>query len=261
MNNVNKTLYIPLYGKAFVSRKGIILDDKKAEQIWSAEQFPLSKKSKSKWLAYYMAMRAVVFDNWVKEQVLSMKDAIIIHLGCGMDSRVLRIDAQDHKWFDVDFAQVIDERKRYYKETCNYTMLAGDVRNSDWLENIPERKSAIIVMEGISMYLSPQELQNLIKNLCNHFVDVRLLMDCYTVFGAKMSKYKNPINDVGVKKVFGLDNPKTIENGEFSFVKELSMTPENCIDQLKGSEKFIFKSLFAGNFSKKLYKIYEYKKA
>ena len=29
MNNVNKTLYIPLYGKAYVSRKGIILNDKK----------------------------------------------------------------------------------------------------------------------------------------------------------------------------------------------------------------------------------------
>ena len=33
MNNVNKTLYIPLYGKAYVSRKGIILNDKKAEEI------------------------------------------------------------------------------------------------------------------------------------------------------------------------------------------------------------------------------------
>ena len=31
MENVNKTLYIPLYGKAFVSKKGIILTDKMAE--------------------------------------------------------------------------------------------------------------------------------------------------------------------------------------------------------------------------------------
>ena len=34
MTEVNKTLYIPLYGKAFVSRKGIILRDAKAEEIW-----------------------------------------------------------------------------------------------------------------------------------------------------------------------------------------------------------------------------------
>lgn len=41
MNNVNQTLYIPLYGKAYVSRKGIILNDKKAEEIWDAEGFAL----------------------------------------------------------------------------------------------------------------------------------------------------------------------------------------------------------------------------
>ena len=52
MNNVNKTLYIPLFGKALVSKKGIILEDKTAEKIWDAEGFPLGGKSKSKWLAY-----------------------------------------------------------------------------------------------------------------------------------------------------------------------------------------------------------------
>ena len=62
MDNVNKTLYIPLYGKAYVSKKGIILRDPKAEVIWAAEGFPLKGKSKSKWLAYYMGMRAAVFD-------------------------------------------------------------------------------------------------------------------------------------------------------------------------------------------------------
>lgn len=69
MNNVNKTLYIPLYGKSYVSKKGIILSDKKAEEIWSAEGFELKGKSKSKWLAYYMGMRSVVFDNWLVEML------------------------------------------------------------------------------------------------------------------------------------------------------------------------------------------------
>lgn len=48
MNEVNKTLYIPLYGKSYVSEKGIILNDKKAEEIWRKEKFPLKGKSKSK---------------------------------------------------------------------------------------------------------------------------------------------------------------------------------------------------------------------
>ena len=48
MNGVNKTLYIPLYGKSYVSRKNIIIRDKKAEEIWGAAGFSLKGKAKSR---------------------------------------------------------------------------------------------------------------------------------------------------------------------------------------------------------------------
>ena len=48
MNNVNKTLYIPLYGKSKVSKQGIILKDSMAEKIWELESFKIKGKSKSK---------------------------------------------------------------------------------------------------------------------------------------------------------------------------------------------------------------------
>ena len=52
MNEVNKTLFIPLYGKAYVSKKKIILKDKKAEDIWAQVEFSLKGKSKSELLNY-----------------------------------------------------------------------------------------------------------------------------------------------------------------------------------------------------------------
>lgn len=120
MDNVNKTLYIPLYGKAFVSKKGIILNDAKAEEIWTTEGFELKGKSKSKWLAYYMGMRSAVFDNWLRVQMDNDKDAIVIHIGCGMDGRIQRVGTMGHAWYDVDFPEVIQERKRYYQESGEY---------------------------------------------------------------------------------------------------------------------------------------------
>lgn len=48
MNEVNKTLYIPLYGKSEISRRGIIINDKKAEEIWEKEGFALTGKARSK---------------------------------------------------------------------------------------------------------------------------------------------------------------------------------------------------------------------
>ena len=261
MNGVNKTLYIPLYGKSYVSRKGIILNDKKAEQIWAAEGFELRGKSRSKWLAYYMGIRAAVFDEWVKQQMTADTEAVVIHIGCGMDSRGLRVGTMGHRWYDVDFPEVIGERKRYFAESADYQMLAADVRDSQWLAGIPERKSAIVVMEGVSMYLTGEERRELTKSLCAHFDQIGLLMDCYTELAAKMSKYRNPINEVGVTEVYGMDDPKRCQHDDFVFVKEQPMTPQKYIDGLTGAEKWIFEKLYAGNFSKKLYRLFEYRKA
>ena len=108
MDNVNKTLYIPLYGKAYVSRRGLILQDKKAEEIWEKEGFPLKGKAKSKWLAYNMAMRARVFDDWTDSLLQQNEDALVLHIGCGLDSRFMRIKSSCSEWIDCDLPAVIE---------------------------------------------------------------------------------------------------------------------------------------------------------
>ena len=237
-----------------------LFPDKKAEEIWAAEGFALKGKSKSKWLAYYMGIRSAVFDNWLRAQIADTREAVVIHIGCGMDSRVLRVGTVNHTWYDVDFSEVIAERKRYYSESANYQMISGDVRDGNWLTRVPENKCAIVVMEGVSMYLTSKELHELTTSLCAHFEQIAFLMDCYTVLAAKVSKYKNPINDVGVTEVYGIDNPELFQHGEFVYVKEHTMIPQKYIDELSGVEKYIFEKLYAGSFSKKLYQLFEYRK-
>ena len=207
-----------------------------------------------------MGIRAAVFDEWVTEKLIAFSGSTVIHIGCGMDSRVLRVGA-DHRWYDVDFPEVIKERKKYYTETESYTMLEGDARANDWLALIPDGNSAVVIMEGISMYLKTDELTALLENIGRKYQNVTILMDCYTVMAAKMSKYKNPINDVGVTTVHGIDDPELINGGGISFVKEHVMTPRKYIDELSGIEKAIFKRLYAGGLSKKLYRLFEFEKA
>lgn len=264
MNNVNQTLYIPLYGKAYVSRKGIILKDSKAEYIWDKEKFELKGKSKSKWLAYYMGMRSAVFDSWANTRInavqKSNKSAVVIHIGCGMDSRVERIGC-DCEWYDVDFPSVIEERKRYYEESSNYHMIKSDAREVEWLNSVPTDKHAIVIMEGVTMYFQVSELKKLLKAISTHFDKVSLLMDCYTDFAAKASKYKNPINDVGVTEVVGIDNPHILEEDTgFKYLGERTMTPKSKVDELKGMEKVVFRFVFGGAIARKMYRMYEFKK-
>ena len=259
MNEVNNTLYIPLYGKSYVSRKGILLHDQKAEEIWSAEGFYLKGKAKSKWLAYYMGMRSAVFDNWISQKMQQHPDAVVLHIGCGMDSRVDRVEASGHFWYDIDFPDVIQERKRYFKENESYNMIGSDARDKDWMKLIPDNPSAIIIMEGISMYMSESELCELFNRLSSKFSRVQVLMDCYTTFAAKASKYKNPINEVGVTDVHGIDDPREFEyTTDLHFLKEHELTPNSMIEQLSGIERFIFKKVFAGRFAKKMYRLYEF---
>ena len=261
MNSVNKTLYIPLYGKAFVSKKGILLKDKKAEEIWEQAQFPLKRKSKSKWLAYTMAMRAAVFDSWVAEQRAQDPSAIVLQLGCGLDSRIKRVGEGNSVWVDVDFPSVIEERKKYFSETERYQMLGADIKNPEFMKALPKAERAIVVLEGVSMYLTNEDLKGTLAKISEYFPSVCVLVDCYTPFAAKMSKLKNPVSEVGVAKVYGLASECVLEEGTLlRFVKEHEMTPKALIEELSKAEQWIFKRLYAGKTAKKLYKIYEYEK-
>jgi O-methyltransferase involved in polyketide biosynthesis len=160
----------------------------------------------------------------------------------------------------VDFPEVMAERKRYFEETETYHMVSSDIRESGWLSQIPRGSDAIIVMEGISMYLSVEELTEVLKQWKSYFGEVRILMDSYTVFGAKATKYKNPINTVGVTQVYGFDDPRVLEKDSgILFCREHDMTPRRLIEELPKKEQGIFSTLFAGRTAKKIYRLYEYR--
>ena len=259
MTEINKTLYIPLYGKAYVSSRGIILDDKRAEEIWQSAELKLSGKAKSKWLAYYMGMRSRVFDEWVRHKT-GEGEHTVIHVGCGLDSRATRVGLPCGIWYDVDFPSVIEERRRHFAESERYRMICGDIREDEWLDSISCGDSCILIMEGVSMYLSADELSSFLGRIAEKFGKVSLLMDCYTSFAARASKYKNPINDVGVRSVFGIDEPRSLENGGLRFIREHNMTPDYLIDELSGMERAVFCKVYGGRMSKRLYRLYEYEK-
>ena len=263
MNSVNKTLYIPLYGKAMVSKKKIILQDPTAEKIWTEQEqnITLKGKSKSKWLCYNMAMRARIFDDWTNLMLSQNPDSLVLHIGCGLDSRCRRVNQNYHAWYDCDFPDVIEARKNYYEENDSYHMITLNAADSEQIKSLPQSKSAIIVFEGISMYLTNDELHNFFSAMEQKYGRLHVLMDVYTVFGAKASKFKNPINDVGVTKVYGIDDIDGLLAGlKTHSIKEHSLTPENLVNELPSQDRRIFKMLFTGKFYRKIYRLFELEK-
>ena len=259
MNEVNKTLYIPLYGKAKVSRQGIILNDPCAEEIWKEEAFPIRGKSGSKWLAYNMAMRARVFDDWTESLLQQNEDALVLHIGCGLDSRYMRIKSSRSEWIDCDLPEVIEVRKKHFQENETYHMKALDASRPEQIGSLPNRDEAIVVLEGLSMYLTNSQVHGLLQALDRKYQKLHIMMDVYTEFGVKASNYKNPVKDVGVTTLYGIDDIWSIIHGlRIRFVKEHSFTPKALVNELAPPERWFFKILFTGNLYRKIYRLYEF---
>ena len=255
MNAVNRTLYIPLYGRARVSRAGIILHDPAAERIWAVEAFPIRGSARSKWLAYNMAMRARVFDEWTQAQLAEAPDVLVLHVGCGLDSRCERVKAERGMWMDCDLPEVIAARRAHYAETERYRMAALDACCPAQIEALPEARTAIVVMEGLAMYLTGDELNAFFAALRRKYGHLRALLDVYTAMGARASRLKNPVRAVGVTALHGVRDIAAVSGG-LRVSGELSFTPEHLVAQLPRGERMIFRLLFTGKAYRALYRLY-----
>jgi len=256
MTNESKTLYIPLYGKAIMSKEDFIIDEM-AERIFEIEKEAFENVDTSRKLAIYMAMRAMQYDKLVYNFISHDPYRIVIHLGCGLDSRKRRVGKSVMMWYDLDFPDVIDIRKKYYKESMNYTMIPSSVTDFSWLDKIDHRdKEVIVIAEGLSMYLSEADMKNLMENFRKRFSKTTFYFDAYSPFAAKMSKYKNPINAVDAKIDFAMSDPHLLETDNIRCVLNNDIILPEYVNKLKGIDKIRFK--FMGNFGKNMYRIFGY---
>ena len=259
LNNESKTLFIPLLGKAIMSKQGLFLKDTKAEEILSKIDYDFNSLKESKWLSMYMSLRALIIDELCNKYISKNPNLTIIHLGCGFDSRCLRVNNNFNVWYDIDYESVIELRKEFYETNSKYKMIGSSVLDYNWLSEINASKNILIIAEGLTMYLEQEEIKELLYQINKRFKNVYLIFDAYTNKGVKASKIKNPVNKMNAKIKYGFDNVEQFLslNSNLNHVKTHSIRKEK--NNLKGLTKFIFNNLYCGKISDSLYKIYEFK--
>ena len=260
MKNESKTLFIPLYGKAQMSREGLFRDEYAERITESVLPEDYERVDTSKRLAIYMAMRAEQFDRLTEGFISKHPDGIVIHAGCGLDSRAFRVNGRGKQWYDLDFPDVIELRRKYYEESDDYKMLGYSVTDEGWFEEINYNGEPVLVLaEGLSMYLTRQEIERLMVRFSERFSRTVFIMDAYSTFAAKMSRLKNPINAMGAKVYFAMDKgeelTENVPQAECFLTADIISKAQ--VNRLKG----IYKARFT--FMKKagggLYRIYGYK--
>jgi O-methyltransferase involved in polyketide biosynthesis len=214
LSGEKQTLLITLYSKALESRlPDSLLKDRFADQAVRKLDYDFSRLDLGRDGAVSLAMRAKAFDDWTRAFIARHPDAIALHLGCGLDSRVFRIDPPATvSWFDVDFPEVIELRRRLYPARGGgYELIGASVTEPGWLQQIPGDRPAIIMAEGLMPYLPAEDAPKLIARLVAHFPSGELTFDGYSRLGLKMLRLTPQLRATGAKVHWAIDDPKTLE--------------------------------------------------
>src|SRR5512138_1841381 len=128
-----ETMLMTLNSRAIQSRwKNPILRDPWAEEAMRHIDYDIGKQltgvaSWSMWKDIgpsIVATRAATFDLLTNRYLAEHPDATVLHVGCGMDSRVFRVDPPASvEWFDVDYPDVIDLRRQLFPDRGAYHLI------------------------------------------------------------------------------------------------------------------------------------------
>ena len=214
LTGAKQTLLITLYAKAVESRSSdSLLKDRFADQALARLDYDFKPLDLGPDGAISMAMRAKILDDWTRAFIEKHPDAVILNLGCGLDSRVFRVDPPPEiRWFDVDFPDVIEIRQRVYPARDEgYRMIGASVTEPGWLEEVPRDRPAMIVAEGLMPYLPSEEAPKMVARLAAHFPTGELAFDGYGRLGLKMLRITPQVRATGAEVHWALDDPHALE--------------------------------------------------
>jgi O-methyltransferase involved in polyketide biosynthesis len=191
--SVEWTNVVTSYLRAYESQSSrpILGDHAAAEAVERIDyDFKRVHRAAKPWGSQYLvALRAKKLDDWTTDFVRRHPDAVVLHLGCGLDTRAFRIGpASTVQWFDLDQPGVIELRRKLYNETDAYRMIGSSVTDPGWLDQIPTGRPAVVVAEGLLMYITEREVRELFARLVGRFGRGELLFDATSPSGPRLSK-------------------------------------------------------------------------
>ena len=210
-----ETLLFTLYGKALNSRSiNPVLQDKWAEDAVSRIDYDFGKLKVREYESLLIASRAKQFDIFTTQYLSAHADATVLHLGCGLDSRIFRVEPPGSvRWFDVDYPDVIELRRRLFPEHIGYTMIGSSLTDLGWLDVVPADHPTMIVAEGVVMYLTEEIVKQLVNRITNHFSSGQLVFDAWNHLALRGAQRRG-IKGTGATFGWAIDDPQDIRKLE-----------------------------------------------
>lgn len=206
-----ETLLIPLYGRAQMSRAGIFRDAQ-AEYALEHIDYPFERLHIQKKVQVFMALRAKRIDAYAQDFLKKHPDAAVLYLGCGLDARAQRLGYPGGRWYDLDYPEVIAIKAQLFEETPRYRFIASSVTDWSWMDAVTDgREQALVIAEGLLMYLHEEDVRALFEKLLKKFPQVTFLFDAYSKTTAKYAKHQPSLKQTGAQIHWGVDSPHEME--------------------------------------------------
>jgi O-methyltransferase involved in polyketide biosynthesis len=158
-----------------------------------------------------VTVRAAQYDIWVAQFLAIHQNATVVHLGCGLDSRVFRLDpGPGVDWYDVDYPAVIALREKIFPTRPRYHLIATSATDPSWLDRIPADRPTLLVAEGISMYLTEHDGIGLLRRVVDRFRSGELQIDFYNWFGIRSQKMHTLVRRSGSTLYWAVNSPADI---------------------------------------------------
>lgn len=244
LTGVKETLLLPLWARAReTQRHDPIVEDPKAVELlrridYDFERFDHDWKSQ-----VAVAVRTRILDDAVTHFLGKHRDAVVVNLGAGFDSRFLRVDNGTVRWYELDLPEVIACRREHFEETERYRFIDSSVLDKAWFRRIDRNgRPLLLIAEGLLMYFARFEVRNLLRRLAATFPDAEMLLEVLAFGAVGMTHYHNTLSRFDASLKWSLADAHELEHWD----ARIKLLHEWCVlDHY--SERWSWLSLVATN--------------
>jgi methyltransferase (TIGR00027 family) len=167
--------WVAVYRAMETERPDAIFKDPFARRLSGERgQAIVDEMKRGRSMAWAMIVRTAVFDEIILDVIRREKVDLVVNLACGLDARAWRLDVPPElHWVDVDFPVMIDYKTEIMKNespVCRYEAIATDLTDDAARSALFARlgagsKRALVISEGLLIYLTPQQVSTLARDL------------------------------------------------------------------------------------------------
>ncbi|HTX96122.1 MAG TPA: class I SAM-dependent methyltransferase [Mycobacterium sp.] len=213
LTGAEQTALIGLYSKALDSRQpDSILSDREADQALQRLDCDFAALRLRRRDQISAAVRANAYDRWVQRFLDVHPECVVLHLGCGLDTRVYRVKPPATvDWYDIDLPAVIGLRQRIFPPRTGLHTIAASVTDPRLLDTIPADKPVMVVAEGLTPYLRAADGVAMLRRITERFPSGELVFDGYSPVGVWGLQRYAPVKDSGAQLDWSINDPYDLE--------------------------------------------------